>query len=42
MFAPNDQAFLNLTGAATEQATFDAVVALLGVDGTRHVIEPHG
>ncbi len=41
VFAPTDQAFLDLTGTTTEQEAFGAVVALLGVDGTRDVISYH-
>jgi uncharacterized surface protein with fasciclin (FAS1) repeats len=41
VFAPTDQAFLDLTGATTESAAFDAAVALLGVDGVRDVVSYH-
>ena len=41
VFAPTDQAFLDLTGAATESAAFDAAVTLLGVDGVRDVVSYH-
>ena len=41
VFAPTDQAFLDLTGATTESGAFDAAVALLGVDGVRDVVTYH-
>lgn len=41
VFAPTDQAFLDLTGATTESGAFDAAVALLGVDGVRDVVSYH-
>ena len=40
VFAPTDQAFLDLTGAATEQAAFDAV-ASLGLDAVAQVLAYH-
>jgi len=41
VFAPTDQAFLDLTGATTEEGAFDAAVNLLGVDGVREVVSYH-
>jgi len=41
VFAPTDQAFLDLTGTTTEQDAFDAAVSLLGVDGVRDVVSYH-
>ena len=40
VFAPTDQTFLDLTGAATEQAAFDAV-ASLGLDAVAQVLAYH-
>jgi len=41
VFAPTDQAFLDLTGETTESGAFDAAVDLLGVDGVRDVVSYH-
>ena len=41
VFAPNDQAFYDLTGFSDDNAAFDAVVGLLGVDGVAAVLEYH-
>jgi uncharacterized surface protein with fasciclin (FAS1) repeats len=40
VFAPPDQAFLDLTGAATEQGAFDAVAAL-GLPTVKKVLKYH-
>src|SRR5688500_8632637 len=40
VFAPTDQAFLDLTGAATEEAAFNAV-ASFGTDAVRDVLSYH-
>ena len=40
VFAPTDQAFLDLTGAATEEDAFNAVAAL-GLDNVREILKYH-
>jgi uncharacterized surface protein with fasciclin (FAS1) repeats len=40
VFAPSDQAFLDLTGASTEQEAFDAVAAL-GLPAVKKVLRYH-
>ena len=40
VFAPTDQAFLDLTGAATEQDAFDGVAAL-GLPAVKQVLKYH-
>jgi uncharacterized surface protein with fasciclin (FAS1) repeats len=41
VFAPNDQAFYNLTGTDNDADAFNAVVGLLGVDGVAGVLAYH-
>jgi uncharacterized surface protein with fasciclin (FAS1) repeats len=41
VFAPNDQAFYDLTGTDNDEDAFNAVVALLGVDGVADVLAYH-
>lgn len=41
VFAPNDQAFYDLTGTNNDTDAFNAVVALLGVDGVAAVLAYH-
>ena len=41
VFAPNDQAFYDLTGSEDDQTAFNAVVQLLGVDGVAGVLAYH-
>lgn len=41
VFAPNDQAFYDLTGTNNDADAFDAVVGLLGVDGVAAVLAYH-
>jgi uncharacterized surface protein with fasciclin (FAS1) repeats len=41
VFAPNDQAFYDLTGTSEDQAAFNAVVELLGVAGVADVLAYH-
>ncbi len=41
VFAPNDQAFYDLTGTDNDTDAFNAVVGLLGVDGVAAVLAYH-
>lgn len=41
VFAPNDQAFYDLTGTSNDTDAFNAVVALLGVPGVADVLAYH-
>ena len=41
VFAPNDQAFYDLTGTNNDADAFNAVVSLLGVDGVAAVLDYH-
>lgn len=41
VFAPNDQAFYDLTGTDNDTDAFNAAVALLGVDGVAAVLAYH-
>jgi uncharacterized surface protein with fasciclin (FAS1) repeats len=41
VFAPNDQAFYDLTGTNNDADAFNAVVGLLGVDGVAAVLAYH-
>lgn len=41
VFAPDDQAFYNLTQKSNDQEAFDAVVTLLGRDGVADVLAYH-
>ncbi|MDF2179803.1 fasciclin domain-containing protein [Aliiglaciecola sp. CAU 1673] len=41
VFAPNDQAFYNLTGTDNDADAFDAVVSLLDVEGVAAVLAYH-
>jgi uncharacterized surface protein with fasciclin (FAS1) repeats len=41
VFAPNDQAFYDLTGTDNDTDAFNAVVGLLGVDGVTAVLAYH-
>jgi uncharacterized surface protein with fasciclin (FAS1) repeats len=41
VFAPNDQAFYNLTGTDNDTDAFNAVVSLLGVNGVADVLAYH-
>jgi uncharacterized surface protein with fasciclin (FAS1) repeats len=41
VFAPNDQAFYDLTGTNNDTDAFNAVVGLLGVDGVAAVLAYH-
>lgn len=41
VFAPNDQAFYDLTGTENDSDAFDAVVGLIGVDGVAAVLAYH-
>jgi uncharacterized surface protein with fasciclin (FAS1) repeats len=41
VFAPNDQAFYDLTGTTNDADAFNAVVSLLGVDGVADVLAYH-
>lgn len=41
VFAPNDQAFYDLTGTENDADAFNAVVGLLGVDGVADVLAYH-
>lgn len=41
VFAPNDQAFYDLTGADNDTDAFNAVVGLLGVNGVADVLAYH-
>lgn len=41
VFAPVDQAFLDLTGTSTEADALAATVGLLGIDGVRDVVSYH-
>jgi uncharacterized surface protein with fasciclin (FAS1) repeats len=41
VFAPNDQAFYDLTGTSNDTDAFNAVVGLIGVDGVAAVLAYH-